>query len=95
MKIKSSFLNPWQPSRENEYPFSIRNDRAGQVRRLTKNHLMKLSFLAVSKAKKEAFCISCVLFGGIGVGGCSFGHGQFPGALVARALQQFKKLTGK
>ena len=81
---KVKFLNPWQASKENEYPPSIRNDRAGHVRRLNKNHLIKFPWLAVSKVNKGAFCIPCVLFGGIGVGGRSFGQDQSPGALVAR-----------
>ena len=62
---------------------------------LRKKHLEQFPWLTVNQLSKEAFCLSCVLFGASGVGGRSDGHGQPPGALVTRPLQQFKKLTGK
>ena len=62
---------------------------------LRKEHFEQFPWLAVSQLSKGAFCLPCVLFGAGGVGGRSDGHGQLPGALVTRPLQQFKKLTGK
>ena len=92
---KAKFLQPWQPQQEHEYPSSAQNDRSGQKRVLRKKHLEQFPWLVVSQLSKGAFCLPCVLFGAGGVGGRSDGHGQPPGALVTRPLQQFKKLTGK
>ena len=61
---------------------------------LRKKHLEQFPWLAVSQLSKGAFCLPCVLFDAGGVGGRSDRHGQAPGALVTRPLQQFKKLTG-
>ena len=92
---KAKFLQPWQPQQEHEYPSSARNDRSGQKRVLRKKHLEQFPWLVVSQLSKRAFCFPCVFFGAGGVGGRSDGHGQPPGALVTRPLQQFKKMTGK
>ena len=92
---KAKFLQPWQPQQEHEYPSSARNDRSGQKRVLRKKHLEQFPSLAVSQLSKGGFCLLCVLFGADGVVGRSDGHGQPPGALVTRPLQQFKQLTGK
>ena len=60
-----------------------------------KKHLEQFLWLADSQLSKGAFCLPCVLFGAGGVGGRRDGHGQAPGALITRPLQQFQKLTGK
>ena len=93
-KEKAKFLQPWQPQQEHEYPSSARNDCSGQKRVLRRKHLEQFPWLAVSQLSKGAFCLPCVLFEADGVGGRSDRHGQAPGALVTRPLQQFKKLTG-
>ena len=90
---KAKFLQRWQPQQEHEYPSSARNDHSGQKRMLRKKHLEQFPWLAVSQLSKGAFCLPCVLFGAVWCW-CD-GHGQPPGALVTRPLQQFKKLIGK
>ncbi len=96
---RASFLQPWKPTVDSDFPSSLHvKSNVERRRRLLPTHLATFPWLSVSKLPglQGAFCTPCVLFGSsAGVGGKSHGLGQLPGKLVSQPLTRFDDLTGK
>ena len=96
---RASFLEPWKPTVDSDFPSSLHvKSKVERRRRLLPTHLATFPWLSVSKLSglQGAYCTPCVLFGSSsGVGGQSQGFGQLPGKLVSKPLARFDDLTGK